>query len=240
MKKNNLILIAKNKLTGLFFIISLLALPVLFQNCSVVSPPKASDSSEASFNESAILGEKAMDIIQARCAGCHNPANPEGGISDIADLNYLLFYRLVIPGQPEISDLIRVIKEGTMPPSGNFSNAELEALNEWILKGLIEGETSVTLPGGSAVLEDKFSSIQLKILNSRCVTCHNANRSDGGVDLSDYTAVMREVQAGNPAGSALVTAVERTNNFMPLGGARLTTDEITKIKSWISKGAMNN
>lgn len=230
----------KLKIVPMFSLALILFLTLMFQNCSMVSPPNSS-SADGSFSASAIYEQQALSILGAKCSGCHNQNIASGGISNITDVNYLLFYRLVIPGQPEISDIVRVIKDGSMPPSGPLSNADLEAISQWILKGFND-TTGVTVPGGgSSVLLEQYSSLATKIFTPKCVGCHNANTRDGGVDLSSYNAVRNEVIPGNPAGSNLIMAVERTgNNYMPQGGARLSADEISKMKLWIQNGAANN
>jgi hypothetical protein len=224
-------------------ITSFMVLIVSFQNCSAVRSANGDGNSSKSLSEQDVLGKEAMEILSAKCLTCHNPDKPEGGISDITDLNFLLYYRLVIPGQPEISDLLRVIKEGSMPPGGSLSTSELQSLNRWILEGLIDDSGNIALPGGSAALEPRFSSIKTRILNTKCLGCHSGANLSGGVDLSTYAAVTANniARAGNPNGSRLVTSVERvTNNFMPRGGARLPTEDIAIIRQWIQNGAAND
>lgn len=223
--------------------ISILGLILLigFQNCSGSFSPDNSLSSEAALDSRDLLNQKGISVLTNRCASCHNPQNVNGNISNITDINYLLFYRLVIPGQPEISDVIRTIKEGRMPPDGKITSDEVTDLTEWIKAGLTDYGSGVKLPGGATVLEAKFSSIQSMILVPKCVACHNATRKDGGVDVSTYDATMMTVKVGNPDGSSLITSELRTGtNYMPIGGARLSADEIAKMKEWIMSGAMND
>lgn len=209
---------------------------ISFQNCSAINSPNSEESLASGLSESDLLGQKAMDVLSRRCESCHNPDNAKGDISNIMDLNYLLFYRLVIPGQPEISDIIRVIKEGSMPPSGGISNAELSALSEWIQNGLVDNGTGVTLPGGTGQIEPKFSSLQTRLFNTKCVSCHNPANQQGGTDLSTFAGVKASVNANR-----LVASVERAGaNYMPRNGARLSTDEINAMKQWIANGANND
>tara|TARA_B110001454_G_scaffold64823_1_gene62958 strand:- start:2969 stop:3691 length:723 start_codon:yes stop_codon:yes gene_type:complete len=221
---------------------SCLLLVVSFQNCSVVGSANSSKSSKSS-SENDILGAQALEILSSKCLTCHNPDKPEGGISDITDLNFLLYYRLVIPGQPEISDLIRVIKEGSMPPGGGVSTDDLAALNKWILEGLIDDSGNVAIPDGSATLEAKYSSIKTRIINTKCLGCHSGATPSGGVDLTTYanTVANNIAIAGNPNGSRLVTSMQRAgNDFMPRNGARIPQADIDIVKAWIQAGALNN
>ncbi|OYZ18986.1 MAG: hypothetical protein B7Y39_12805 [Bdellovibrio sp. 28-41-41] len=222
---------------------SCLLLVVSFQNCSAVGSASSSESSSKLSAENDILGAQALEVLSSKCLTCHNPDKPEGGISDITDLNFLLYYRLVIPGQPEISDIIRVIKDGSMPPGGGVSTSDLSALNKWILEGLIDDSGNVAIPDGSATLEAKYSSIKTRIINTKCLGCHSGATLSGGVDLSTYASTVANniAIAGNPNGSRFVTSLLRPgNDFMPRNGARLPTADIDIVKAWIQAGALNN
>ncbi len=212
---------------------------VPFQNCSAVRSANGSSKNSKSLSEQDALGAEAMEVLSAKCLTCHNPEKPEGGISDISDLGYLLYYRLVIPGQPEISDLIRVIKEGSMPPGGGLSTSDLQSLNRWIQDGLIDDGGTIALPGGSSALEPRYSSIKVRIINTKCLTCHSGNTLSGGVDLTTRASMNAVVAANNPNGSRIVNAIERPgNDFMPRNGARLSATEIAAIRQWIQNGAL--
>ncbi|MBL7545378.1 MAG: c-type cytochrome [Bdellovibrionaceae bacterium] len=222
-------------LSGLMMIVS-------FQNCSAVRSANGDAKTSRSLSEQDLLGKQAMEVLSAKCLTCHNPDKPEGGISDITDLGSLLYYRLVIPGQPEISDVIRVIKDGSMPPNGGVSLNELAALNTWIMEGLIDDAGSVTLPAESAALEPTYSSIKIRIINTKCLTCHGNNGVvQGGVNLTTYAGTVANniARANDPNGSRLVQAITRPgNDFMPRNGARLNADEIAAIRTWIQNGAL--
>lgn len=220
-----------------------LVMLVSFQNCSAVRSANGDAKSSRSLSEQDLLGKQAMEILSAKCLTCHNPEKPEGGIYDITDLNSLLYYRLVIPGQPEISDLIRVIKEGSMPPVGSVSISDLQVLNTWIQEGLLDDSGGVTLPGGSAALEGKYASVKIRIINTKCLRCHSGGTLSGGVDLTTFatTTANNIAIAGNPNGSRIVQAITRPGaDFMPRNGTRLSQAEIDAIRAWITDGALNN
>ncbi len=217
---------------------SFFVLVVSFQNCSAVRSANSSKT-QSSLSQSDVLGKEALEILSAKCLTCHNPERPDGGISDITDLSYLLYYRLIIPGQPEISDIIRVIKDGKMPPSGGVSTSDVQALNRWVLDGLVDSSGNVTIPTGSSQLEPTYSSIKVRIINTKCLGCHSGANPTGGIDMTTYAGLVGNnvVRAGNPDGSRMVNAVERPgNDFMPRNGARLTSTEIGIIRQWIQAG----
>lgn len=82
------------------------------------------------------------------------------------------------------------------------------------------------------------------LFGKRCLSCHNALRSFGKLDLSTYEAAMKGGEHGkvikpkNAAGSLLVKMVKGTAKpMMPKGGAPLSQAEIKKISDWIQSGA---
>jgi mono/diheme cytochrome c family protein len=89
-------------------------------------------------------------------------------------------------------------------------------------------------------LTANYSSIAANIITPKCLSCHNGAGGSGGVDLSSFTAVSREVVAGSPAASALYTSVTSANPLMPEGGTALTTTQTETIATWITNGAPNN
>jgi len=85
----------------------------------------------------------------------------------------------------------------------------------------------------------KFSTQVKPILQSNCYVCHsntNAPSSGSGIKLQDYADV--KVYADN---GKLVSSIEHTSNFpMPKGGGTLSACDISMIKAWITKGALND
>lgn len=93
-----------------------------------------------------------------------------------------------------------------------------------------------------------YSTQVQPIFNSRCVSCHGSN---GGVDLSSYSALMSSVGinygtglvvAGDADASGLVDKIEANPQFgtrMPQGGT-LSGDQIQTIIAWINEGALDN
>lgn len=227
----------KLRLVQFSFFMSALTLSVMFQNCSAVSPSR-NNYDESSVSQSSQLTSKAMSIIAAKCAHCHNPENAQGGITEIMNINYLLYYRLVIPGQPDISDVVRVIREGSMPPDNNpVSVDELDSLSKWIQSGIVDESGGVILPGGSAPLQATFASLNSRIFSPRCTGCHNATTARGGVNLSTYAGIRAVAIDGR-----LYSSVTRPGaDFMPQNGVRLTaTEELPRLNEWIMAGALNN
>lgn len=86
----------------------------------------------------------------------------------------------------------------------------------------------------------KFS-LQIKpILQSYCLACHSnssAFSSGGGIKLQEYADVKVVALSGR-----LVGSIEHASGFsgMPQYGGMLSDCNILIIKTWISKGALND
>lgn len=213
------------------------------QNCTYnMGPdanPEALAADELAVGVADSTGTEAIQILQNRCASCHNEEKPEGEIGYITDVNALEYYRLVIPGEPQISPLYEQVANGSMPPSGSLSQAEISVLYEWINTGLVEDTAGITPPtGNTAVLEAKWSSIYAKIVQPRCLSCHNATTQRGGVNLANHTVTLNTVQPGNPNASSFYTST--ANGSMPQGGTPLSPAELAVVRDWILAGALNN
>jgi hypothetical protein len=82
--------------------------------------------------------------------------------------------------------------------------------------------------------QDSISKI---LSNYRCISCHNASYSGGGIRLDDYFYLKQAVDAGSFLGS-----IEHDNDFrpMPFGEPKMNQCDIDRIKGWIDEGALNN
>jgi uncharacterized membrane protein len=228
--------------------ISLGLILMSFQNCSMYSEShiedtlaKSSSTSSNSETPEENIESSALKIIEKKCSSCHNENNPSGQISDLLSRDALLYYRLVIPGEPNISDLYTVIKNGSMPPapSPSLTSAESKIIYDWIQDGFTDTSSGITPPNANPItLGPNFTSIKALILNTKCLGCHNANDARGGVNFSTYTSTMNTVQAGRPEVSSLYT--ETVSQRMPTGNNKLTGAELQAIQQWIINGAQNN
>ncbi len=222
------------------FFTSAFILSVMFQNCSVVSSSRDSEEEFSQISQASVLTSKAMSILSSKCARCHNPeAAPSMGtdITDITNVDFLLFKHLVIPGQPDSSDLILSIQEGRMPPDGlPITVSELDALTKWVQSGLVDESGAVIIPGGPVPLAATFASLNSRIFAVNCTSCHNAGNARGGVNLTTYNGVRASAMSGS-----LYSSVTRAGtNYMPQGGSRLTAEELARMNEWIMMGAPNN
>jgi len=107
---------------------------------------------------------------------------------------------------------------------------------------------SVQLPaiGGGEGIEDFETAIVpteytwesgiSEILSTTCGGCHGASAS-GGLNLTDYQAVMDSgvIVPGDPDGSRLISMVASGDHY-----ARLTEENLEKVRAWIQGGAPRN
>jgi hypothetical protein len=208
-----------------------------FQNCSMVATPGGTEAT--SLNSMQVLEAKAFTIINSKCVGCHNPSNAMGGMNYITNLNSLLYFHQVVPGEPDISPLYQKIQTGAMPPGQPLSEAEAKAIYDWIHDGLTDGN-GVTPPPPTPVpvLGPTFTSINDNILRPKCLSCHSSTNMSGGLSFSTYSSAKNAVQPGNPGASSMYTAI--SSGIMPRGGSMLSSAEISAVQTWIQNGALNN
>ncbi len=89
-----------------------------------------------------------------------------------------------------------------------------------------------------------FAADILPILESRCINCHGGNKTEKGLDLKSYEALMNGSEkgpvlvAGDAVNSPLATLI--SNGKMPKRGPKLTPEQIELIIAWINAGALNN
>jgi hypothetical protein len=69
------------------------------------------------------------------------------------------------------------------------------------------------------------------ILAADCVRCHTASRGQGGVDLSSYQAVLRQVTPGNA--NSLLVLVTQPGGLMYGQFSGNRTAKATTIRDWI-------
>jgi uncharacterized membrane protein len=110
------------------------------------------------------------------------------------------------------------------------------------LAGLAPRRTLTTVAAA-----DPFAAVVEPMLSQRCASCHNADKQESGLDLSNYNALMRGgesgrvVVAGNTDLSELlrrITEDPSDDEFMPAEGKTpLSARQVDIIRWWIAVGA---
>jgi WD40 repeat protein len=87
----------------------------------------------------------------------------------------------------------------------------------------------------------------LPLFKDKCLSCHNAEKSKGGLDLASYVKVMQGgasgavLKPGDPDGSRLYKVVAHLEEpFMPPDSPVIAKDSLDIVRSWIQQGALEN
>jgi hypothetical protein len=102
-------------------------------------------------------------IVKAHCTHCHGEEeHPEGGVDlrlrRFMDMTLDGGQPLIVPGQPEKSELVQIIKRGEMPKKGKSMPAEeLAVIERWIAQGAktAKPEPLTLAPGAFITDEDR-------------------------------------------------------------------------------------
>ncbi len=86
------------------------------------------------------------------------------------------------------------------------------------------------------------------LLEQRCATCHGLQQQMSGLRLDSRAAALRggysgpAIEPGDSAGSKLIQMVAgvgiEKNLIMPMGGERLTAEQVGLLRAWIDRGAV--
>ena len=105
------------------------------------------------------------------------------------------------------------------------------------------GQSSAPATGGTDA-PVSFKTDVLPILQSRCIKCHGGEKTENGMNMTDFAHLMagsengQVIVASNAATSKLIQLVQ--SGKMPKRSARLMPAEIQKLVDWINQGALNN
>ena len=92
--------------------------------------------------------------------------------------------------------------------------------------------------GTCNTIEVTYASTVVSILQSNgCLGCHSGGAPSGNISLEGYNNVRTVAQNGK-----LFGAINHSPGFapMPLGGNKMSSCNINKIKAWIDAGFSNN
>ncbi len=129
--------------------------------------------------------------------------------------------------------LERCMAEGVVSVAG-FAMAEVAMAEVAMAGSAIDGPPSVV----------DFARDVAPILRERCSPCHSGSGPKGGLDVTDSSALMGYIEAGNPAASSLWTdylrqpakSTDPKSTVMPPDGP-LRGSELAVLQTWIQDGA---
>lgn len=183
-----------------------------------------------------------LPILSSSCArsGCHDATTQADGVR-LTDYASVMATADVRPGNPGESDLYEVLIEDDLdkrmppPPNPPLTAEQIQKFFTWIM----QGAKDLTCDAGDCDLSNvTFSQTVFPILqNNACVGCHSGASPSGGVVLSNYNAVVAEVNSGR-----LMGAIRHQQGFaiMPPSGTQISQCNIDQIQKWIDDGTLNN
>ena len=117
-----------------------------------------------------------------------------------------------------------------------------------VIGTLDSGTGIVDVPGktGRSCSPDSiyFANDIYPLITSSCAMggCHDAITSAEDVELTSYAKIVKYVQASNATNSELYKEIVRTDEdrMPPPPMTPWTTEQISKLRTWINQGAKNN
>lgn len=204
-------------------------------------------------------------ILNAKCGRCH-VAQSRGQFSS-KDYLTLMASTTVTKGEPDVSHLIEVIEDGSMPKGGlTVTKTELNSLKSWIAEGAkFDGDDptkSVAELGsragqGTANRSNRMATTQkptgkesvsfgvhvAPVLLQHCGRCHMSRNPRGNFNMSQFRTFIRggdsgaPVQAGNSANSTLIKRLRGIGGDVMPPAGKLNDSVINNIAKWIDEGA---
>lgn len=179
-------------------------------------------------NDSVCFNTQILPLIKASCAqvGCHDAITKEEGL--VLD-SYSGIMKM------GTSDLMKYINltsgKKMMPPlpQPRMDTASKALLNKWIKEG---AKNRICTPTICDTTNVKYSTHIVPVINTYCKGCHNSSKSDGGVNLDNYTSVKTSAITGK----MICTITANGCAIMPKGGPSLSKCDIRKIQIWAASG----
>lgn len=202
-------------------------------------------------------------ILVDNCGRCHVD-RATGGFG-MPNYQALVDGPGVAPGRPEVSRIIELIEEGSMPPQGSVDDEDLETLKTWIkagaefdgedvaagLRSMVQMNTQsnasqieVAEPTGKETVS--FSLEIAPLFVESCSGCHiDAQNARGGLNMTNFRALLNGgdngpmIKPGEGDESLLVQKLRGMGGGqrMPLGRPAFSDEQIEKVVKWINEGA---
>lgn len=196
------------------------------------------------------LAPLARVILEQHCFSCHGEDFKKMQKNlNVLDHSLLLDSkrRLVVPGAPDHSRLIKRIMDGTMPPEEDeerlprLSYEEVNTLREWVQGGA----PPFTTDGPEPVLPlpSPLAAEVKKIFHTQCYECHKYDEARNGIKILHHRLLVHDrevVLPGRPEESELFQLLitpEEILRMPPPPAAPLSPQEIDTVRRWILEGA---
>jgi formylglycine-generating enzyme required for sulfatase activity len=224
------------------------AAPLLLALTTAVRTAEPDPGSEVYFNQF------VRPILESSCTHCHGKDKAEGDLrldSLEACLKGVDGRAALVPGKPEESTLYSTTvlapsHDDIMPPSKEppLVKGQTEKLNAWITAG-------AKWPAGVELgVEPRMQFVRdiQPILEQNCVSCHKADKNEGGLDMTTIENNLKGGDSGaglvpfNTTDSLVLTRTmlpEDDDDLMPpkKKGGPLRKEELQKLQLWVKQGA---
>lgn len=204
-------------------------------NPSLPTPPSTpiTPAPPAPATAPSTVSADAIQILKQECGSCHGPGGLGlGGLTTITDATYLIINGHIKPGNPAQSRLIIRSKDTVNPmppaPAAHLTAVQIKILEDWVLSL------------GSPAPQPAATLSATQILQQRCYSCHGAGgTTSGGIaDITNkqYLIDTGRLVPGKPDASPIyLRANNATKPMPPPPGARLSSQELTTLKDWITQ-----
>jgi len=131
-----------------------------------------------------------------------------------------------------------------VPATSTQAVANIPASTNTLAPTDVPAPVATETPAEQVSTSVSFANDVLPILQSRCLNCHGGNKTEKGLSIASYEAVMAGssngavVNSGVADDSLLVELI--LNQKMPKRGPKLTPPQTQLIIDWINQGALNN
>lgn len=193
------------------------------------------------------LAAKARDILQQHCFDCHgkDPAKVRGDLNVFEPKHMLDKERkIVVPGQPEQSDLVKQVDKGTMPPGKRpkVPEAERKLLRDWVKAGAPALAKVQAPPPPPTATPAQLAARAKEILRAHCFDCHGGTRASANIRILDHAQLLKKkkIVPGKPEESILLQLVTATddNVMPPKTQPPLAPGDIDALRQWLLHGAV--
>jgi hypothetical protein len=181
---------------------------------------------------------EVLPIFQSNCtqSGCHNAQDREQGY-DLSNYDGIV-RKGIRPGDFKNSELYQVLIQplGQMPPNpyNRLTVDQITTIALWIDEGA-ENNICASTPCDTTTVT--YSATIQPILADYCLGCHSGGSPSGNISYETHAGVKQTAIDGTLSGS-----IKHLSGFspMPQNANQLTACQISKIESWISRGALDN
>jgi uncharacterized membrane protein len=184
--------------------------------------------------------QKILPLIVSNCAmsGCHDAISKKEGVVLTDYTNIIKEVNTKNPTSSKLYTSLLETGEDRMPPPpmAGFSKENIAMVLTWIKQGAKNNSCEAS---GTACITTNISYAKdlVPILQASCTGCHSGTKPQGAIDLTTYANVYKYALNGKLYGSVAHIAGYIA---MPSASVRISSCEISKIKSWIDSGSKNN